>query len=401
MITASDTSISQTLSVFASYNLEVSFLVPTETGMQKSIMDAPENLRDYFLAHNIHDYSSQDQGTENKINKIAYLVFNDHVEETQISLYRPNTKNGDPRIWIYGLKQYANSYNLIALLFHSNSIYVINCSNASVLDSIRTSSTPLGAIAQKSKPKPDSIADELVEKLTNISSLGYVPTVKSGDTGIGMTLQNLLGLPPDSSKLPDYKGIELKSKRISKSKTRFTLFSNVPAWDLSPITTAWHLLMKYGYIGKDGKWRLSHQIDVTKPNSIGLVLQMDWSNRWLKQNHFDQDTSLTTHVTTWELETLAKRLMEKHNETFWVYANKRGSGANEEFHFVTAQHTRSPIEDNLYLLLETGLIQVDYTLSIKNESTRTVRDHGYLFKINPEDIPALIPCEGTYDLTSI
>ena len=105
MITASDTSISQTLSVFASYNLEVSFLVPTETGMQKSIMDAPENLRDYFLAHNIHDYSSQDQGTENKISKIAYLVFNDHVEETQISLYRPNTKNCDPRIWIYGLKR--------------------------------------------------------------------------------------------------------------------------------------------------------------------------------------------------------------------------------------------------------------------------------------------------------
>jgi hypothetical protein len=407
MLSESDTSITEVLSVFASYELEVCLVVPTETAMNKSIIDATHSVRTYFETNDIHNYSNQPQGPEHKVTKSAYFVFDDHIEETKISLYRPNTKTGDPRIWFYGLREYASPYNLIAILYVNDTIYVINCSDKVLLtksnlkitpiESIATPATPLGKIADQSKPR-DTVSMELLDKLKEISLLGYIPTDVPGDTGIGITLQNLLGIDPDSSKKPDYKGIELKSKRLGKSETRFTLFSNVPNWELSPILSAWNLLMKYGYEGKGGKWRLSHQMDAIKPNSLGLILELDWENDLLKQNHFDIETAISTHMVTWDMKTLRSRLQEKHNETFWIYANKRGQGPNEEFHYILARHTRSPILSNFDKLLESGLISHDYTLSIKNESTKTVRDHGYLFKIMSDNISALIPQIGEYDL---
>ena len=72
MLSESDISVSKILSVFASYELEACLLVPTETGINKSIMDATDDtagesiqgVRSYFESKGIHNYSSQPQGTE-------------------------------------------------------------------------------------------------------------------------------------------------------------------------------------------------------------------------------------------------------------------------------------------------------------------------------------------------
>ena len=408
MLSESDVSVSKVLAVFASYGLEVCLLVPTETGMNKSIMDATDDsvddsiqgVRSYFESRGIHNYSSQPQGTENKVTKSVYYVYADHIEETKASLYRPNTKNGDPRIWFYGLKEYAVPYNLLAILFHQESLYLVNCSDKTIFDSIFISSSPLGKLASYSKPKETDLALELYDKLKNVSSLGYVPTVVAGPPGVGLTLQHLLGIKTDSSPTPDYKGIELKSKRIMKSESRFTLFGKTPNWELSPIGSAWNLLMTYGYIGAGEKWRLAHQMNAVKPNSLDLMLDLDRNNDWLTQNYVDKDNGNTTHILTWQMELLIARLLEKHRETFWVYANRRGQGKNEEFHYIWAKHTKSPIVNNFYSLLETGSIYQDFTMSVKNQQNQTVRDHGYLFKMWSDEVPALIPLLGEYDLTT-
>ena len=45
MISLSDTDVATVLSVFASRGIEASFLVPTPTGLDKSIIDATDNVR--------------------------------------------------------------------------------------------------------------------------------------------------------------------------------------------------------------------------------------------------------------------------------------------------------------------------------------------------------------------
>ena len=109
----------------------------------------------------------------------------------------------------------------------------------------------------------------------------------------------------------------------------------------------------------------------------------------MKQNHVDPGAILTRHVTTWEMATLRARLSQKHPQTFWVSARTRGRGEAEEFHYVKAEHTGEPKVRNFDALIEGGVISVDYLMSQKGNNT--VRDHGYLFKMNPADFDALFP----------
>ena len=59
---------------------------------------------------------------------------------------------------------------------------------------------------------------------------------------VGYTLETLLGIQANSSKHPDYKGIELKSSR--KRNLKGTLLSMVPNWSISNLESAHELVQK-------------------------------------------------------------------------------------------------------------------------------------------------------------
>jgi len=389
MLEKSDTSLSETLKTFNSFNLDVGLLVPTDTGMKKSIMDATATVREYFIDMAFHDYDKQAQGPDAKVTKRAFFVWADRLEETTASLYRPMTKKGDPRLWFGRLGKYSDPFNLLALIVRDDAVYIVNCSRADIVASAANPATPLGSLAASARPNADPVAIELLDMIRDVAARGFIPTMRSGDTGIGMTLETLLGIAANTSKSPDYKGIEIKAKRLRKGRAnRITLFSQVPDWKLSPIGSAWNLLSTYGY-ERNGKLRLNHEMNATAPNSIGFMLEIDAAKDWLKQNHCDAATSVTQHVTTWEMDKLRARLSEKHPQTFWVSANVRGTGATEEFHYIQVEHTKRPKVRNFDALIEGGIISVDYLMSQKGPNR--VRDHGYLFKMNPSDFGALFP----------
>ena len=136
MLTASDTNIGQFIPCFAELGINVAFLVPTQTGYEKSIMDATFPVRNLLLNENIHNYETQLQGPDNKVLIPAHFVYLDKVVDTFASLYRPMTKSGDPRIWFKDLKKYCSPYNLLALVIISSEIYVLNLSNISIKNSL-------------------------------------------------------------------------------------------------------------------------------------------------------------------------------------------------------------------------------------------------------------------------
>ena len=138
-------------------------------------MDATAGVRDYFYDKGFHNYDTQAQGQEAKVMKSAYFVRSTALEPASASLYRPKTKSGDPRLWFSKLKEYAAPYNLLAVLVHEDAVYVINCSDPDVLDSINRPNTPLGAISSTSKPTKNPLAEELLEMIRAISAKGFIP----------------------------------------------------------------------------------------------------------------------------------------------------------------------------------------------------------------------------------
>ena len=401
MLAMSDIYIDQFFPVFANAGLPVAFLVPTPTGYDKSIMDAIATVRTLLKETDIHDYYFQEQGPENKARVPSYFVEYNGMVETMASLYRPKTKKGDPRIWFSGLKNYCQPRNLLALTVSRGEIYVFNLSNDLIRNSLFNNGFVADVLQQLSYDQ-NAIARELLWKIKDIHDQGFLPSITPGDPGVGDTLENALSISRNNSELPDYKGIELKASRLTRTTRRGTratrdrvnLFSKVPDGGLS-----------YSDIVKEfGRWtwneakqeeRLSIQNTTffSKVNSFGLILNIDNNNEEVHICY--EDAREHRHMLSyWYLSTLNKKLLEKHKETFWVKAVSDLRGNREWFRYDIIEHTKNPNTSLILPLIETDKIMIDlagYYKKINKNGRDTLnwRDHGMLFKMWPQDLPLL------------
>jgi len=390
MLARSDYPVAHALELLGRHGLEATLLVPTPTGLDKSIMDATSGLREYLETHGYHDYAAQPQGGAHKVQRGTYFVRPGALEKSTVSLYRPPTKSGDPRIWLgAATRRNAAAFNLLALTIVGDVLYVLNMSDPAVRASLEDPASPFRRLVDARRKTSDT-AEELLGMLRGVCARGFVRTMRPGDTGVGMTLETLLGIRANSKRTPDYRGIEIKAKRSGRGGrgNRSTLFTKAPNWKLSPVGSALGLLGRRGYENEHGRRQIYHTLCADRPNSRGLALQIDADRDWLKQVHVDSASGRVEHDVTWEMPVLKRDLAAKHKETFWVEAACRGRGRDEEFHYVSVQHTRSPMAGNLPALIEAGIITVDYALHVAGHR---VRDHGYLFKIHPDSFGALFP----------
>ena len=394
MLSMSDTPINEFIPYFAETNTAVAFLVPTPTGYEKSIMDATKPLRELLKFANVHDYETQGQGQENKVIIESHFITRDDVINTSASLYRPNTKDGDPRIWFSDLKKYCKPCNLLAIFVYDKSIYVINLSNKEIQDSLKNRGHVFSFL-QISLSEYVSVADELLEKLHELHKRGFIPSITKGDPGVGDTLENALGIQRNNKKTPDYKGIELKASRITKNGekktvTRSTLFTKVPDTGL----TYSEILDKYGKVqiprGKtEPRKQIYETLSTQKYNAYGLKLSVDYDND--KLNLIDDAEPEPNFVSSWNLD-----ILRKHHETFWVKATSEMRNDIEYFRYDKVIHTKNPNALLLAPLIENGEITADLAAHIKPDGT--YRDHGLLFKIFPQNIHDLLGEEKKYDL---
>ena len=396
----SDTPIEQFFPLFANTGVPVAFLVPTPTGYGKSIMDATGPVRELFKNAKLHDYEVQGQGPEHKVMIKSYFVYPDRTQETAASLYRPVTKKGDPRIWFKALKSYCMPCNLLALITIEDCIYVINLSNPMVAASLWNKGYVYDILLEAAH-KDRLIADELLQKIQAIHNQGFLPSITPGDPGVGDTLEHALGIERNNSRAPDYKGIELKTTRltrngVSRQVTRSTLFTKVPDVGM----TYREIVDHYGKIqiprgSTVARLQLYETFRVSRPNAYDLVLEVDQNNDQLQLLH--QETQLRKYVSAWYLSTLKQALLLKHHETFWVKAVSENRDGQEWFRYDKILHTKNPNTSLLAPLLEADKITVD--LAAHYNPDGKWRDHGMLFKMLPIDLPLLLGDPIEYDLT--
>lgn len=394
MIESSDRPIDPVLRKLTAFGLDVAFLVPTPTGINKSIMDATGPVRELLKTSGLHDYESQGQGPQYKSEIPAVFVQTDEFVKVTASLYRPRTKQGDPRIWFSRLGQYASPGNLLALFVINGTIYVFNASKNDVLDSIDVPTSPLGELA-RSIADLSIVAQELLGRLRSIAALGPVQSIRRGDTGIGMTLEHLLGIPPNSSGTPDYQGIELKSSRKGgRRNTRSTLFAQVPDWKISALKSSRQIAERYGYDESSNRRQFYCTVSANTPNSQGLMFSADLQHDLLNEVHSSGDVE--SPVATWQFSKLRSRMQEKHPETFWVEAASLNRSDGEYFVFTKAIHTRSPRVAQFPFLVASGTITMDHLIKIENGRAS---ERGPLFKMWQRDFDLLFPASRTYVLS--
>ncbi|MCF8298684.1 MAG: hypothetical protein K9J13_14140 [Saprospiraceae bacterium] len=376
-------------------SISLTLIQPTETGLKKSIMDATGPVRVYLKENHIHDYNLQHQGPEHKIIMNCLLYESFSTFKTRISLYKPITKKGDPRIWISGLTKHSNPDDIIAIIFYDGIFHAFNLTQIKVNHLIDSKiSNPLQELINEINQSQSLVAQELLLKLRNIAKSGPFPSLVDADTSVGRTLETALGIDINSSKKPDYKGIELKSFR-SRRANRKNLFAQVPDWNLSKFKSSAEILNEFGYHrGED--FKLYCTVSTLSRNSQGLMLNLNTDINHLIEN---SDKPKVGDFVIWTLEKLHERLSEKHKETFWVEADSQILNGKEYFQYTLVEHTKKPILSQFDLLIDQGYITLDHL--IKRDKEGKVVEKGPLFKIKPSGINLLFPPSNKYNLLNI
>jgi len=380
------------LKVLTKNSISLTLIEPTENGLKKSIMDATGTVRNYLRTNNFHDYSLQLQGPDHKIIIDALIYDVNSVLKSKTSLYRPKTKTGDPRIWFSEISKHTQPNDVLGLICFDGVIHIINLTQLPVSQLINgVNSNPLKELVQEINYNENVIANELLGLLTTIAKKGPIPSMVNADTSVGRTLETALGIDINSSKLPDYKGIELKSYRSSKGN-RKNLFAQVPDWTLSKFKNSTEILNEFGY-SRGSAFKLYCTLSTIVVNSQGLSLKINSDINHLIET---SDKKEVGDFVVWTLEKLHQRLLEKHKETFWIAADSIKIRGKEHFQYKLVEHTRKPIISQFDLLLEQGIITVDHL--IKRTPTGGGAEKGPLFKLKDNSLNLLFPPSNKYDL---
>jgi hypothetical protein len=380
---------SENLAVLNSSGYTSILLFVTATGLQKNILDATEPMRRMLQREGIHDYSLQKQGPENKVLKQSIVLGSLRNEETKVSLYRPKTKLGDPRLWFSEFKRFAGADDACAVFVHHGVIYLLNLTRSNVASDLKKGIVSCSVqFIQEARERSGTVAKELLHLLRDIAAKGPLKAVCKGSTAIGRSVETALGIKINSSRLPDYKGIELKSGRskLEGSETRANLFGCVADWHLSRMRSSKEILDRFGY-HRDSEFKLYCSVYTTSANSQGLQLTMDMASNWLKEIFKGPPIE---DVCVWDLSRLHKRLQEKHKETFWLKADSIRSGGCEYFSLKSVIHTSNPSSDQFDRLLENGTVSLDHLIKRKKS------DKGPLFKIERKRLPELFLGQPRY-----
>ena len=230
---------------------------------------------------------------------------------------------------------------------------------------------------------------QLKETLSDINRRGYIVSLRKGNTGIGYTLETLLGVAENNLRSPDLENIELretslgvaeenlrysdsgnielKSRRM-KSTSLLTMFTfNYSIWKIEQEA----LIQQYGYY-KEGRWALYTTVK-NKPNNRGFYVKVEQDS--VRLYHEDGLCAIE-----WQLEGLIDDLKNKFSNVLLVEAESRKSGEQEEFWYKEAHLLTGIIVEKFLEYIQNGTIAVDLRMHINKNGA--VRNHGTGFRLH-------------------
>jgi len=221
--------------------------------------------------------------------------------------------------------------------------------------------------------------NELVQKLREIRDMGWVRTHRRGNTGIGKTLEDLLGIHENNVPGPNALGmVELKAARKGQS-SMLTLFTKSP----SPSRANSILLRRFGYTtpSSHGRNVLHSTVNAVSFNTLrgSQGFKID-----VKDDRLNLISTEREVLGYWDKTTLQRSFERKLPKLLYVKADCRRSGSEEEFRFNEAWALSGFSFENFVQLVEEGVIFVD--VRIGQYPDGRPHDHGTGFRVQPDKL---------------
>ena len=218
--------------------------------------------------------------------------------------------------------------------------------------------------------------EDVVHRLAEFKSKGFVPTMRKGPTGIGHTLEQMLDLEENNLAFPDLGEVELKTTR-SNTQSLITLFTYDRGVWKEPLQ---HVIERLG-IEEEDRTKLYATVG-TAANSFGLSVN--------PSSEYVELRGPTNEVLAqWDYKELQSRFHAKLRHVLLVHANSKQINNVEHFHYYRAQFLSGWLFLwNLPRLFNEQIIWIDLRMHLSNAK---VRNHGTAFRIREQDLTELYP----------
>jgi len=218
--------------------------------------------------------------------------------------------------------------------------------------------------------------DDLKRRLISVKNMGFVRTHRVHDTGIGKTLEDLLGVAENNMRLPDVGDVELKAKRIS-SGSMLTLATKSPL----PRGVNRVLFDRYRYLDDSGHHCLHSTVYGSRPNKQGFRI-VPTHDRLILEN----PQNVTAY---WLSSVFEETLKSKSDRILLVLAETKGrrKSADEHFHFTEAYLLSNLNEAKFLSAIANDKLKVDIRIGLFRSGAREgqYHDHGTGFRIGKLD----------------
>lgn len=222
---------------------------------------------------------------------------------------------------------------------------------------------------------------ELREHLQRLNAEGFVPTERSGPTGIGHTLETRLGLSENNLPIPDIGGrVEVKATR-SNTNNLITLFTfNRAVWKFKNKD----LVETWGYFDQArDRPALYTTVSATDTNALGLQLSVSKDGNELFMTHVPSETLLAS----WDMYYIVGKFVTKFERMLFVHADSKIVDGKEYFHYDEAKILSEPSSLTFRDGFANGIVTIDIRMYLRPSGA--ARNHGTGFRILEQNLPKL------------
>jgi hypothetical protein len=219
--------------------------------------------------------------------------------------------------------------------------------------------------------------NELEKKLKEISNMWH-PSHRKGDTGIGKTLEDLLGIKENNLPGPNGELVELKSIR-KNSTSMITLFTKSP----SPKESIIKLLNAYGYPSNKDPTKLNLHVDLYG-NKITYIKGKPSLKLEVTESTVNIVDLNNVIYGGWHSEALRKSFEKVMGRVLLVKADTRMVNGREEFNYNEAWVLYGFSFERFINLIQNGIIKVELRIGIYpkgHKQAGKIHDHGTGFRV--------------------
>ncbi|MBA2619709.1 MAG: MvaI/BcnI restriction endonuclease family protein [Acidobacteria bacterium] len=227
-------------------------------------------------------------------------------------------------------------------------------------------------------------------EFNRIKSLGFIKSNRAGNTGIGKTFEDYLGVKENNLKDPDFEGFEVKSKR-SLSSSLTTWFTQNPT---SPKGINAILRERFGYRVQGINHNELHTTpNYGKYNSVkglfGFKVEINEECEHLELHIKNLKTNaIEMNNIYWSFDNLRDAINAKLTDLFLVKASKIDLDDGEHFHYTEATvYFGGSDFDKFLRFVREEKIKVDVRLG--TDKKHKPHDHGTGFRIDNKHLSEL------------